>query len=40
MPCPTRCNWRRTVPDGTVILVNLSGRGDKDVQSVTEALGK
>jgi tryptophan synthase beta chain len=28
------------VPDGTVILVNLSGRGDKDVQSVTEALGK
>jgi tryptophan synthase beta chain len=28
------------VPDGTVILVNLSGRGDKDVQSVTEALAK
>jgi tryptophan synthase beta chain len=28
------------VPDGTVILVNLSGRGDKDVQSVTEALSK
>jgi tryptophan synthase beta chain len=28
------------VADGTVILVNLSGRGDKDVQSVTEALGK
>jgi tryptophan synthase beta chain len=26
------------VPDGTVILVNLSGRGDKDVQSVAEAL--
>jgi tryptophan synthase beta chain len=26
--------------DGTVILVNLSGRGDKDVQSVTEALNK
>ena len=25
-------------PDGTVMLVNLSGRGDKDVQSVTEAL--
>ena len=24
--------------DGTVMLVNLSGRGDKDVQSVTEAL--
>ena len=24
--------------DGTIILVNLSGRGDKDVQSVTEAL--
>ena len=24
--------------DGTTILVNLSGRGDKDVQSVTEAL--
>src|SRR5688572_3311691 len=27
-----------TVPDGTIILVNLSGRGDKDVQSVVEAL--
>ena len=26
------------VPEGTVILVNLSGRGDKDVQSVLEAL--
>ena len=28
----------RDVKDGTVILVNLSGRGDKDVQSVMEAL--
>ncbi len=28
------------VKDGTIILVNLSGRGDKDVQSVTEALAK
>jgi tryptophan synthase beta chain len=26
------------VPDGTLIIVNLSGRGDKDVQSVVEAL--
>ena len=26
------------VADGTVILINLSGRGDKDVQSVVEAL--
>jgi tryptophan synthase beta chain len=26
------------VPDGTMVLVNLSGRGDKDVQSVAEAL--
>src|SRR5919108_2049612 len=26
----------RDVPDGTVILINLSGRGDKDVQSVVE----
>src|SRR5688572_887440 len=26
------------VKDGTIILVNLSGRGDKDVQSVVEAL--
>jgi tryptophan synthase beta chain len=26
------------VPEGTVMLVNLSGRGDKDVQSVIEAL--
>jgi tryptophan synthase beta chain len=28
----------RKVDDGTIILVNLSGRGDKDVQSVVEAL--
>ena len=28
----------REVADGTLILVNLSGRGDKDVQSVMEAL--
>ena len=28
----------RDAPDGTLILVNLSGRGDKDVQSVVEAL--
>ena len=28
----------RKVKDETVILINLSGRGDKDVQSVTEAL--
>ncbi len=28
----------KDVPDGSVILVNLSGRGDKDVQSVVEAL--
>jgi tryptophan synthase beta chain len=28
----------REVPDGTTVLVNLSGRGDKDVQSVAEAL--
>ena len=28
----------KEVPDGSVILVNLSGRGDKDVQTVVEAL--
>ena len=28
----------RDVPDGTVVLVNLSGRGDKDVQTVAEVL--
>ncbi|MEQ1896328.1 MAG: tryptophan synthase subunit beta [Vicinamibacterales bacterium] len=28
------------LPDGTVMLVNLSGRGDKDVQSVAAMLGK
>ena len=28
----------REVKDGTIILINLSGRGDKDVQSVMEAL--
>jgi tryptophan synthase beta chain len=27
-----------TLPAGSLLLVNLSGRGDKDVQSVTEAL--
>ena len=27
-----------TLPSGSVLLVNLSGRGDKDVQSVAEAL--
>jgi tryptophan synthase beta chain len=29
----------RSAPSGSVILINLSGRGDKDVQSVTDALG-
>jgi tryptophan synthase beta chain len=28
----------REAPEGTIMLVNLSGRGDKDVQSVVEAL--
>ena len=28
------------LPAGTVLLVNLSGRGDKDVQSVAAILGK
>ena len=28
----------KDAPDGTVLLVNLSGRGDKDVQSVMEAM--
>ena len=28
----------REVEDGTIILINLSGRGDKDVQSVMDAL--
>ena len=28
----------KKVDEGTIILINLSGRGDKDVQSVTEAL--
>ena len=27
-----------TLPAGSLMLVNLSGRGDKDVQSVAEAL--
>jgi tryptophan synthase beta chain len=27
-----------SLPDGSVIVVNLSGRGDKDVQSVAEAM--
>jgi tryptophan synthase beta chain len=29
----------KDVPAGTIMLVNLSGRGDKDLQSVNEALG-
>ena len=28
----------RDLPDGSILLVNLSGRGDKDVQSVVEAM--
>ena len=28
----------KDLPEGTIVLVNLSGRGDKDVQSVVEAL--
>ena len=28
----------KTLPPDAVVLVNLSGRGDKDVQSVVEAL--
>jgi len=28
----------KTLPPDAVVLVNLSGRGDKDVQSVSEAL--
>ena len=28
----------RTLPDGSIVIINLSGRGDKDVQSVAEAL--
>ena len=28
----------KDVPPGTIILVNLSGRGDKDLQSVAEAI--
>ena len=35
---PTRMRLAGEVPEGTIILVNLSGRGDKDVQSVVEAL--
>jgi tryptophan synthase beta subunit len=30
----------KDVDEGTIILINLSGRGDKDVQSVIEALKK
>jgi tryptophan synthase beta chain len=32
------CRLARDLPDGSLVLVNLSGRGDKDVQSVAEAL--
>ena len=28
------------LPEGSIVLVNLSGRGDKDVQSVAEALAR
>ena len=27
-----------TLPDGTRIVINLSGRGDKDVQTVAKAI--
>jgi len=30
---------RRPLPEGTLVLVNLSGRGDKDLETVRTALG-
>jgi tryptophan synthase beta chain len=30
---------RRPLPEGTLVLVNLSGRGDKDLETVRAALG-
>jgi tryptophan synthase beta chain len=30
---------RRPLPDGSLVLVNLSGRGDKDLETVRAALG-
>jgi tryptophan synthase beta chain len=30
----------QTLPENSIVLVNLSGRGDKDVQSVAEALAR
>jgi tryptophan synthase beta chain len=32
------CRLAKEIPDASVVLVNLSGRGDKDVQTVAEAL--
>ena len=34
----TRGQLVRDLPGGSVVLINLAGRGDKDVQSVVEAL--
>jgi tryptophan synthase beta chain len=31
---------RRPLPDGSTVLVNLSGRGDKDLDTVRRALGE
>jgi tryptophan synthase beta chain len=28
-----------TLPDGTIMIINLSGRGDKDVETVRRLLG-
>ena len=37
---PTRGSWRRELGPSAVLLVNLSGRGDKDVQTVEKALDR
>ena len=34
-----RRSWRRRLPRDKVLLVNLSGRGDKDMNTVAERAG-
>ena len=39
MPSPRSSKWRRSCPRDHLMVVNLSGRGDKDIFTVAEHLG-
>jgi tryptophan synthase beta chain len=39
VPCPHTQTLCPTLPDGCKVVLNCSGRGDKDVNTVIKALG-